>query len=215
MSIIQVPFDIPPEIQEGIDAGTLIRIGGVVRDALTKQIVKHLDEATVHDSVDTVVNTPIKQEGILTKAVGFIKDNKNPIICISVVTATIAAAAITYVVIKKKNNKKIKVPKCVVDFENAFITYIDAIKNEKIDEIVIDNLISSLAELKNNENAGNITITIPVENADLFLNMIVGYTKKFADANSYDISESPTRADGISTLQHCLEIQKDIILKCA
>lgn len=46
MSVIQVAFDIPPAIQKGIDEGTLIRFGGVVRDT-AGHVVKHLDEVTI------------------------------------------------------------------------------------------------------------------------------------------------------------------------
>ena len=213
MSAIQVKFDIPLEIQHKIDAGTLIRYGGVVRDAVTKRIVKFLDEVPIQDAADA--KPQIKNNSILTKTVDFIKDNKNPIIFISIATAAFTAAAITYVVVKNKNNEKTEMPKCVFDFEQAFIAYINAIKNEKVDEKVIDSLISALNELKKNENVGNITITIPVENSTLLLDMIRDYTEKFAAANAYKIPESLTREDEICILHQYLEIQKRIISKCA
>lgn len=43
MSVTQVTFDIPPLIQQGLQNGTLVRYGGVVRDT-AGHIVTHLKE---------------------------------------------------------------------------------------------------------------------------------------------------------------------------
>lgn len=41
---IEVCFDIPDEIQDGLDSGRYVRDGGTILDAKTKRIVKRLDE---------------------------------------------------------------------------------------------------------------------------------------------------------------------------
>ena len=46
---VQVVLDVPPDIAVGIASGALVRVGGVVRDANTGQIVKHLGEVRLPD----------------------------------------------------------------------------------------------------------------------------------------------------------------------
>jgi hypothetical protein len=41
---VQVVLDVPPDIAAGLASGALVRIGGVVRNAATGKIVKHLGE---------------------------------------------------------------------------------------------------------------------------------------------------------------------------
>ena len=46
---VQVVLDVPPDIAVGLASGALVRVGGVVRDANTGQIVKHLGEVRLPD----------------------------------------------------------------------------------------------------------------------------------------------------------------------
>ena len=204
MSVVQIAFEIPSEIQTGLMDGSLIRYGGIVRDT-AGHIVTHLKEVPVN-----------KSEGTLKKAGEFIKNNKNPIIIISIAATVALVAGITYVVVKKKNENVIEVPKYIVDFDKAFSDYIYAIKNGNVDEHVIDSLLNTVIELKKNEESGNITITIPFENAELLIDMVKNYTIQFAAANDYEVDDNvETNMDEIFTLQHYLNVQKQIICKCA
>ena len=200
MSVIQVAFDIPPAIQKGIDEGTLIRYGGVVRDTLG-HVVKHLDEVPVS-----------KKKNSVNKIIEFAKKNKNFLIGTVIVTAI---AGITYVVVKNKKNEEVKIPKCVADFNESFMRYIDAIKNGTVDEAKIDDVMKSLDEIKKNQKKGNIDITFSIENAKLLLDMVRSYTIRFAEANSYEIAESLEKQNEINSLQQYLKIQKQVFKKCA
>lgn len=197
MPVIQIPFEMPLEIQKGIESGNLIRYGGVIRDK-AGQIVQHLKEAPV----------PISDE----KAVRATKYSKYFLIGTIIVTAI---AGITYIVIKDKKNKETKIPKCVADFNQAFIAYLDAIKQGTVNERKISEVIHALEEIKNSQDKGDIDLVLSVENIDLLIEMVRNYTSELAKANSFSIPEdSCDIEDKIINLQHYLEIQKQIFETC-
>ncbi len=202
MAVTQVAFEIPAAIQKGIDKGIFFRFGGVIRDQ-AGHIVTHLKE----------VELP-KPESSSKKMLEFAKNNKY--ILIGTAIATAVAATITYVVVKNKKNEEIKVPKCIVDFNEAFMAYIDAIKNKTVSEDKIDAVMSALDEINKNQNEGKLDITFSVENASLLIDMVKSYTVSFAKANSFNLLESDCDdTNEIISLQRYLNIQKQIFAKCA
>ncbi len=203
MAVTQIAFDIPPEIQAGIDAGVLLRFGGVVRDK-AGQIVKHLEEVSIPEANSSAGENTVIQ---------FAKKNKYFIIGTAI--AAIAAGVI-YVVVKNKKNKEERIPKCVADFNESFAEYVDSIKMGAVSEKKIDKVMIALEEIKRNQEKETITITFSVENISLLLGMVRDYTVKFAEANSFEIQEEDIKEyDEIDGLQHYLKIQKQIFEKCA
>ena len=203
MAITQIAFKIPPEIQAGIDAGALLRFGGVVRDR-AGHIVKHLEEVSMPEADNSAGENTVVQ---------FAKKNKYFIIGIAI--AAIAAGVI-YVVVKNKKNKEERIPKCVADFNESFAEYVDSIKMGAVSEKKIDKVMIALEEIKRNQEKETITITFSVENISLLLGMVRDYTMKFAEANSFEIQEEDIKEyDEIDGLQHYLKIQKQIFEKCA
>lgn len=203
MAITQIAFKIPPEIQAGIDAGALLRFGGVVRDR-AGHIVKHLEEVSMPEADNSAGENTVVQ---------FAKKNKYFIIGIAI--AAIAAGVI-YVVVKNKKNKEERIPKCVADFNESFAEYVDSIKMGAVSEKKIDKVMIALEEIKRNQEKETITITFSVENISLLLGMVRDYTVKFAEANSFEIQEEDIKEyDEIDGLQHYLKIQKQIFEKCA
>lgn len=203
MAVTQIAFDIPPEIQAGIDAGVLLRFGGVVRDK-AGHIVKHLEEVSIPEANSSAGENTVIQ---------FAKKNKYFII--GTVLVAIAAGVI-YVVAKNKKNEEEKIPKCVADFNESFTEYVNSIKTGTVSEKKIDNVMMALEQIKRNQEKENIRISFSVENVGLLLGMVRDYTMKFAEANSFEIQEDDIkRYDEIEGLQHCLKIQKQIFEKCA
>ena len=203
MAITQIAFKIPPEIQVVIDAGALLRFGGVVRDR-AGHIVKHLEEVSMPEADNSAGENTVVQ---------FAKKNKYFIIGIAI--AAIAAGVI-YVVVKNKKNKEERIPKCVADFNESFAEYVDSIKMGAVSEKKIDKVMIALEEIKRNQEKETITITFSVENISLLLGMVRDYTMKFAEANSFETLEEDIKEyDEIDGLQHYLKIQKQIFEKCA
>lgn len=204
MTIKQVAFEIPAVIQAGLDSGTFIRYGGVVRDQ-GGHIVAHLKEVVLE-------NDNIK-EGF-QKVLAFAKSHK--IILIGTVVTVAAAAGITYIMVKKKDHEEVKVPKCIVDFNKAFMEYMDSIRVNSMSEDKIDKVIISLKRIKQLQTEGSIDIDFSIENANLLLNMVKEYTIKFAQANSFDLGYvAPSTEDKLCDLQYYLSIQKQVFEKSA
>lgn len=166
MVITQIAFEIPLEIQAGIDAGALLRFGGIIRDR-AGHIVKHLEEVSILEADNSAGESTI-------------------VLIIGTAIAAIAAGVI-YVVVKNKKNKEERIPKCVADFNESFAEYVDSIKMGAVSEEKIDKVMTVLEEIKRNQEKETITITFSAENISLLLGMVRDYTMKFAEANSFEI----------------------------
>ncbi len=213
MSIIQVALDLPPEIQKGLLEGTLVRYGGVIRNA-SGQIVKHLQDAPL-PKVSATASPPIKAPvpkatSGLQKVGQFVKKNKNPIIIISVVAIAVTTAAIVYVKKRNKDDNETDVPDFFERFDTAFSKYITCIKNGTMTESIINELLASISELEKNKEAGNVTITIPIDNSELLMGLIKGYTEKLATVNNYSYDLSCDSTDELQLLKHYLNIQINV-----
>lgn len=198
MGVTQVAFDIPPAIQLGLDAGTLIRYGGVVRDQ-AGHIVKHLKEVPIVEN----------NEGVIKSVMRFAKKNKYALIIGTAITAV--AGGITYIIYKNKKGEDVKIPKCVDDFNTALMKYVGAIRKGKVSETDIDRVLATLTEIKINQKKGRLDGDFSFENAELLLDMIKEYTIRLAAANEYVISENlESKNDNIIDLQTYLNVQKDV-----
>ena len=129
---------------------------------------------------------------------------------------TAIASGITYVVVKNRKNQEVKIPKCVADFNGAFITYIDSIKNGTVTEKKIDCVMVALEEIKRHQENGNIQMTLSIENVNLLLDMVQDYKIKFTEANSFEMPRSISDIENvIYNLQRYLKMQKEVFKKCA
>lgn len=205
MAIEQIAFFIPPDIQQGIDAGLFVRCGGVIRNTKGR-IIKHLKEL---DKLPTP-----QKDGGLTKVVNFLSKHKVAV-GIGVVAITATATGILYTVFKDRKNKEIEIPKCIADFNDALSLYFNSINSSNISEEVIDQLIVALDKVKRECENGNIDLILSIENIDLLVDTVKKYTIKFAQANSFDLSKENTidNDDKIINLWNYLNIQKQVFKK--
>lgn len=213
MSVAQVAFDIPPAIQAGIDAGTLIRYGGVVRDT-AGHIVKHLKEIPIPRQANQAakaVPVAAKNVGVGTKIMNFAKKNKYLLIGAVIVTAIVGG--VTYFVVKNKKgeDEAVTIPQCVIDFNTSLMAYINAIRNSKVTEDAIDKVLSALQTIKDNQDKGVLDGDFSYENAELLIKMIKDYTEKLVQANNLEMpSDIEIKNDKIIDLQTYLNIQKQV-----
>jgi hypothetical protein len=185
---------IPEDIWAGLSSGELIRSGSVVRDRLGR-INAHLKEGPIA------------------------KDKNYKYIAIGLgVVAVVALSGLLLVTIKSSKNKKnaeLKAPKCVVDFNNAFYSYLEAVRNGSLDIDTITRFISVLNEIKVNHDSGKINIDFSTEQLNTVVNLVYDYTKKLAELNSVELNglEEPVSAsadNAIVILLRYLELQKQI-----
>ena len=210
MPVIQVPMEISETTYAGLLAGVYERTGGVVRNH--GKIVEHLKDALISEQDYGAGELRIAE--VL---------KKNKYIAIGLGVVTVVVGGILFYAIKSRKNKKsakIKMPKCVVDFNNSLFAYLEAVREGNLDMDAITGLISDLDEIKKNQDSGNINIDFSTEQLNTLINLIFDYTRKLAEANSVKLSglEQPVSVSAdniIVNLQHYLKVQKQIFEKVA
>ena len=204
MAVKQIAFDIPQAIQDGIDEGIFIRFGGVVRDQMG-HIVTHLKEVPISETDSKLNKNSFGEFG-----------KKSKYFIIGTILVAAVAAGVTYVAVKNKKNREVRIPKCLADFNEAFAEYISSIKNGTNSEEKIDKVMIALEEIKKSQENRSIDITFSVENISLLLDVVRDYTIKFAKTNSFEIVEEDLgKRDEIMDLQHYLKIQKQVFKMCS
>lgn len=204
MPIKQVAYDIPPSLAIGIMSGAYKRFGGIIRNAKTGEIVKHLKE----------VEVPSKKAGsAVMKAI-----KSHPVTAIGIgLVATATTATITYVVKKKKEKEdKANAPKCILKFDNSLKKYLKAVRKGELNEKAIDNLMKSLDGITNDENGEIIALELSKTELKQLVNMIYNYTKKLAKNNTVKLDNfKQSSPNSIVNLHKYLEVQKQIFKEVA
>lgn len=210
MTIIQPSIYLPPAIEVGLLAGTLIREGSVVRDAVSKQIVKHLKEVPdTGEAVEKVASAAARFRGLPRK----------PVI---ITTVAVTAVAVTGVVVlqqvKKRAERNTSIPECVRTFGASWDNYPTAIHEKCLDVETIDQLISDFdAVMKYSEEHG-ATPDLSQGQGQSVVKFVAEYTNKLANANSMDLSnlreqaeaQEPGRNDTVVELRRNLRVQRKI-----
>ena len=213
MGVSQVLFDIPKEIQDGLDAGTLIQWGGIIRDTAGK-IVKHLKALPVTKDSSSAVKVVSKADQLTNshgKLIDSLKGKKGIVIGVAVVTITVGG--VIYSIVKKKRKKKeyVDVPKYIVDFNNHLMTYVQEIRDSNVKEKTIERVLSSLEVIKEKQEKGLLDGDFSYNNAEALLNMIKEYTEKLVEANNQSMPDTvELKNDKIVDLQTYLKIQKNV-----
>jgi uncharacterized protein (DUF697 family) len=204
MPIKQLTYYIPPNLEIGIMSGIYKRFGGVVRNAKTGEIVKHLNE----------VGEPTKKAG--SAVMQAIK--KHPVATIGIgVVATATTATISYFVKKKKEKEyKTNSPKCIIKFDTSLQKYIRAVRKGTLDEKIIDNLMKSLDRIMEDENGEKIVVELSKTELKQLVDIVYDYTKKLAKNNFVELEKFRQSSPNlINNLHNYLEVQKQIFKEVA
>lgn len=209
MAIVQETFEIPDDINFKILTGEFLRVGGIVRNAVGShkgQIVKHLKPLNTS-------NTGQAQsfgENFLHHA----KKNKKALLIVSAGTVLTAAAVGVYYTVKRHE------PNELSEFRVSLRAYANAIRkgNLSIDEI--NNLMTSIEELRMHKSYAKISIKLSAEDLNTLVNWVYAYTEKLAQDNSINL-ENKDYGSGymddntIINLRNHLITQKKIFEKVA
>nr|DAH94387.1 MAG TPA: tRNA ribose 2'-O-methyltransferase, aTrm56 [Caudoviricetes sp.] len=201
--IVQIAFDVPDDIYEGLMNGTLSNFGSVVRDS--KGIVAHLKQADL----------PLQE--VKEGAKALVKNKKLMIVggAVLLVTGAVAGGVTIANSVKKKKVEK-RTPLVIKEFNTAFGEYLDAINKSKLDDTVISNLISKIEALQSATEQGEIEMDYSSDQVKAFIKLITNYTKQLAKANDYSVRNRKVKDKSpILELNNCLNIQKDIFDKVA
>lgn len=204
--IVQIPFDVPPEIAARLLTGDLILWGGVVRDSAGR-IVTHLKDITA----------PKLNEDVVEAAAGMFKKPTKPVVIAGLATLAVVGTATAAAAIIRKRRRAL--PECVKNSNDSLRAYIKAVCNQSLDAEIIDRLIADLGAVKAYSENGTIAVDFSAESETL-VQIVIDYTRQLAQANSIELNESPeltptsTYAPVVDLCRH-LEVQRRILSDAA
>lgn len=218
MAVKQVFMEMSEEAALGIAAGTMVRHGGAVYHK-TGGIYQHLTDAVFSTAAkEKPVHEAQASESIVSTVA---KHLKNPKVFIPIgFVAVVGIGAVGLFGKKKKKAKQevaLEKPKCVADYNDSVVAYLDAINSGNVSLDKINCVIKNVDTLKESKE---ITIDFAHDKSETLVNFVYDYTKKLADANSYELIDFE-KATSISAdytltyLRHYLEIQKQIFEEAA
>lgn len=208
MALIQVAMEVPDDIALLIDAGELIRRGGVVRDA-SGHIVKHLKE----------VDLPDVAEGaeMAQKALAMAKQYKYPLIGIGIAAVAAIGGVVAYkLTTKQKNDADKKLSEDAVAFNEAMTRYLDSIKAGNLNEGDLEGIIRQVDGLREGLDGKTVTLDLDGGQLETLVDMLRTYTEKLAVANGASLREAPSVEDAgeygnVILLRHYLGEQQRIL----
>lgn len=204
MSIIQVDFYVPPEIEIGLKTGVYELFGGVVRYATGTnkgRIVKHLKTVKRIKTDDAT--------GVIRKASQFAKAHKTELIITGAIVSGGAAVG-GFIYAKKRYESKL-----VSNFREALKDYVDAINNGELDLDVINALSNALNELKQYKKFDKLSAKYSLNEIEtLYTSYLTDYTIKLAEANEYNLTDEFDENEQVNilNLEKYLIAQKNIIV---
>lgn len=218
MAIIQVAYEVPDDVYAGLLTGTLKRFGSVVKDQ--SRIKMHLKEIQIPKK-ENIIEVKSVASSASKSTISFVKETarKHPVIFAAgtlVVVALVGGVAyITHKAKKKLTEADNEIPECIMNFSNAFSTYLDEVSSGNLDESTLDILIEELNQLQKLSDSGEIKIVFSSKQLYTLINVVFGYTNKLAKANSYVVTKLSkpvydSTKEAISGLKECLNIQKQI-----
>lgn len=205
--IQKVGLVIPEASQALIDAGKLVRTDGVLRNAETMEIFKHLDIVDLEDM------SALQELTAAVKRV--VKENKKEV---TIGLAVIVAIGVTAgVVIHNKNEKKrTSEEKCNAFLNSAIKNYMEAAQNGNLDIDTIEICEDALLSLP--QITKKVFISMTREQIMEFTNALKEYTIKLAEENDYEVEDESIieyKDNVISFIVNNLRVQKKILQKCA
>ena len=220
MAIIQVAYEVPDDVVEGLATGVLTRYGSLIRGHTGYKL--HLKEVPIPQPENITAVESTSASAAASKSVfSVVKDavQKHPVA--AVVTAVVVAATAGGIAYgkfkekKKQTQEKIELPECEKDFNNTFIAYLDEVRAGKLEESTLDTLIDELNQMKERMESSESEIVVSAEQLDTLMNIVFDYTRQLAKANSYKVvklrkSQTDSTEEAIDGLQECLAIQKQI-----
>ena len=194
MAVVQVPLDIPPVIEAGLKTGKYIRAGGIIRDAKSKKIVKHLKEAGVAEQAKQAKHVVFD----------FIKEHKGGFIVGGLIITAVTTGGVY--VYNKIKYKEFEMPEPLRE-------YLNAANNGTMTEKEIKHLLKYLEGMDEEQLKDRISLSN--KEVKEMIKQIYDYTQRLAEANHYneELKKIKRKDDLAKVLYNCLLTQKNIYVK--
>lgn len=187
MSVQQVTFEIPRQLEAGLRAGELVRHGGVIRNT-SGHIVSHLKEVPT-----------CKPDKALQAVCQFTKAHKTALILTILVILALGMITLVLKLIRRR-----KIQQASERLDTALSSYFRAIINQSMNMETITEFDRALRKLR--------SITKKPTNElldDIILDSLITYGQEFIDHNtSAHLNEG--KASQLANLEDYLEKQKSV-----
>lgn len=187
MVIQSVKSNIPPEIAAGIESGDLVRIGGVVRKRLGKQLVMFLDEVPdLSDGKEVVRGAAASVKHLK----GRVNLHDPRVLAGAIIAGAVAAGGVTYLATRtQRRPAKPKASELVQKCNTSLAAYLEAVRDGSLHVGILDRLISDLDALKECAGEGWVALESSTEQAEQLVALVAGYTTELARADCVPIVE--------------------------
>lgn len=238
MAVVNIAFDLAPEIVEGLATGAYKLFGGVVRDQAGR-IVCHLPEAVnaieasqavssvVQTTTKAVTKTPIAKTAVTTttkkapslfRTIGHFAKAHPAGTAITVATVLAGAGYGVYRWYQNKKSEQAeldKTPERIEHFNSLLDIYYNALQTGTLNESIVSDLISAIDDMRAAVSNGTVKMEFSAEQVNNMLGILSYFTREFAGANHYEYAEpeKPQHNDTCSNLLYFtdyLKIQRDI-----
>lgn len=212
MPVVQITYDVPLAIAEGLKAGDLKMLGtAAVRNSTG--ISAHIREVsrTVSQG-DNALGADIAKG---------MKDPKIVAVGLGVIAVVAAAGgAFGWITGKKRADAASAASEFAVHFNAALSSYLTAVDDGSVDVGRIDSLIAALNSMKKGADEGTIAVEISIEQWGAMVDAIAEYTRRLADANSVElhapeVATTDSEGSAIVDLRHYLEAQRRMFERAA
>ena len=200
---VPVKLDIPEEYVADYLNGTLEIAKAVVRNTKDGRIKKHID---LFQDTDVAENAKDALQ------------NKNVLIGLGVAATIVIGGVITIAVKKSRAKSKVKLPECVMRFQEKFREYLKEAKDGYLNIDTINDLLSVLEEVEETQGS-EVTIDFSTDELRTLLQQIFEYTNQLAEATGTNaenlIRPTDDSKSNLLNLRDYLVLQKKIVESAA
>ncbi len=200
---VPVKLDIPEEYVADYLNGTLEIAKAVVRNTKDGRIKKHID---LFQDTDVAENAKDALQ------------NKNVLIGLGVAATIVIGGVITIAVKKSRAKSKVKLPECVMRFQEKFREYLKEAKDGYLNIDTINDLLSVLEEVEETQGS-EVTIDFSTDELRTLLQQIFEYTNQLAEATGTNaenlIMPTDDSKSNLLNLRDYLVLQKKIVESAA
>jgi uncharacterized membrane-anchored protein YhcB (DUF1043 family) len=196
MQVIQPFFDISDAAAAGLAAGTLVRTGGVIRDAATKQIFEHLKDAAPNNATSSsqaVINTAKTANVAKASTSVAIKESTSLSLGRKFAVGTLIVVGVVaigygsyrlFTYLKKRSDEKrqkelIKQNNEVIAYNPELTEYFNHMQTQSMTLSSIKKVVDFFEKYSDSD----LSIEITYEEMMVIRNLIVRYTIKLCEAN--------------------------------
>jgi hypothetical protein len=191
---------VPPDVAAGLLAGKLMQNGSVIRHVSSGRIYKFLDEV------------PGAEQAKKKAAQSAAKLSPKLVVPAVAAATVVGAAAVVLTRRRRRNVAQAPVPACATRFEEALRAYVEAGQSAELTPATVDELLTSLDELKAWSDEGN-AVEVSLEALEPLLRLVINHTPALAAAYSVELDTAGSDdSDGVVVqLREHLRMQKRIL----